>query len=268
MTTVQTGAAALQLILEFERAALGAVAARRVPLPFGEAVLTPERPLIHDINTVIVDRWPPGTDPQAVIAEAEAVSAGAGLEHCRIRVEGTAAAAALDGPLRARGWIVDRHLAMVHRRPADRVADTSMVTEVDVRGYLPAHTMLTAEEPWAGPLVIEQMNERWLDLAAHLDLRGFIVADGGPVAGCVLYGDGTVAQIDSVAVLSTHRGRGFGRAVTQRAVAAALDANIELLHLFADAEDWPRDLYGRLGFDVVGSIDLYRRPDPTQEAHP
>jgi hypothetical protein len=43
------------------------------------------------------------------------------------------------------------------------------------------------------------------------------------------------------------------------AVARARAQDADLVFLLADAEDWPRELYARLGFETVGTIyELHR----------
>ena len=76
-------------------------------------------------------------------------------------------------------------------------------------------------------------------------------ATGTPAAhASLLCGDG-VAQLEDVATLSAARGGGLARAVCSMALDAAEGA--ELTFLVADAEDWPRELYAKLGFDPVGT---------------
>src|SRR4029077_344485 len=47
------------------------------------------------------------------------------------------------------------------------------------------------------------------------------------------------------------RGRGLGRAVVQQSVDAASVGN-DVVYLEALADDWPHELYRRMGFDVLG----------------
>jgi RimJ/RimL family protein N-acetyltransferase len=54
-----------------------------------------------------------------------------------------------------------------------------------------------------------------------------------------------------VNTLQRFRGRGLGRAIVQHAVDEARTSN-EIVYLEALADDWPRELYEKLGFDVVG----------------
>jgi hypothetical protein len=83
------------------------------------------------------------------------------------------------------------------------------------------------------------------------------------VAGwCELRRRGGVAQIEDVEVLRELRGRGLGRAVAQHALDAGQQAG-DLVFLEALADDWPRELYAKLGFTIVGRRDVYTRlPGP------
>jgi predicted GNAT family N-acyltransferase len=55
-----------------------------------------------------------------------------------------------------------------------------------------------------------------------------------------------------VQTLDEHRQGGLGRAVMDAVLTASRREN-ELTFLEADAEDWPHQWYGRLGFETVGS---------------
>ncbi len=70
------------------------------------------------------------------------------------------------------------------------------------------------------------------------------------------------AQVEDVAVLPEHRRRGLGRLVASAALAAGLALEPELLFIVADEEDWPKELYGRLGFEPAGRVRGYMRPPP------
>jgi len=71
-----------------------------------------------------------------------------------------------------------------------------------------------------------------------------------------------VAQIEDVETAHGYRGRGLGRAIVQHALLEAKQAH-DVVYLEALADDWPRLLYGKLGFDVVDQRDfLTRLPHP------
>jgi ribosomal protein S18 acetylase RimI-like enzyme len=87
-------------------------------------------------------------------------------------------------------------------------------------------------------------------------------SDGGEIAAyCELFSDGRTAQIESVMTLPALRGRGHGRAVVRRALVEALAAGHDLVFLLADDEDWPKELYTKLGFEPLGRVwDFVREP--------
>ncbi|MDQ3630932.1 MAG: GNAT family N-acetyltransferase, partial [Actinomycetota bacterium] len=67
--------------------------------------------------------------------------------------------------------------------------------------------------------------------------------------------------LEDVATLAAHRRRGLARAVCSAAVAAAVAAGSALVFVVAEDDDWPKELYGKLGFDSVGaSWDITRDP--------
>jgi ribosomal protein S18 acetylase RimI-like enzyme len=55
-----------------------------------------------------------------------------------------------------------------------------------------------------------------------------------------------------VGTLHDHRGRGYAKAVVLAAIAAARKRGAEFVFLVADHDDWPKELYRRLGFDELG----------------
>ena len=68
-----------------------------------------------------------------------------------------------------------------------------------------------------------------------------------------------VAQVEDVVVLEGHRGAGLGRLVTTAALRAGLECEPELMFIVADDDDWPKDLYGRLGFEAAGRTRMFHR---------
>src|SRR5262249_48517407 len=83
--------------------------------------------------------------------------------------------------------------------------------------------------------------------------------DGVPAGRCKLYLDGYDAQVESVATLEEHRGRGVARAVVLAATRAALASGAGHVFIVADDADWPKHLYERLGYDHIGRTWQYMR---------
>jgi ribosomal protein S18 acetylase RimI-like enzyme len=101
--------------------------------------------------------------------------------------------------------------------------------------------------------VVKQLFQGKELIAKRLTMRCFgVVVDGEVVSSTDLYLRGVDAQIEDVGTLPEHRGRGYASAVVLAAVEEARHAGSELIFLFADAEDWPKELYRRLGFDELG----------------
>jgi ribosomal protein S18 acetylase RimI-like enzyme len=152
-----------------------------------------------------------------------------------------------------RGWRVNRVIVMAQEREAERDGDLGLVREVREEDLRPARARLNAGQPWGRPEVMNQLfaGKHWI--AEHLEARFFaVIADGEVVSYTDLYQDGTDAQVEDVGTLPGHRGRGYATAVVLAAIAAARERGAEFVFLVADKEDWPMELYRRLGFDELG----------------
>jgi RimJ/RimL family protein N-acetyltransferase/ribosomal protein S18 acetylase RimI-like enzyme len=246
----------IERIREFRHAVEERVAERRVATPHGTALLVDTLREIYDLNYLRAERM---AAFETLAAEAEAP-----LRNCfhrRVIVE-TGGDAVVDDAVAA-GWSSVPHLIMAHRRAPDRVAETSMVREVAFDDLVPARLAVTTGEPWGDPEIAHLLDEGKRRIMAAVETRFLAAfADGRIAAYCELRGDGGTAQIEDVNTLPGFRGRGLGRAVVQAAVDDARRSH-DLVFLEALEEDWPRDLYAKLGFDIVGKRHfLTRFPHP------
>lgn len=82
---------------------------------------------------------------------------------------------------------------------------------------------------------------------------------GRDMATATAYHDGRTAVIADVATMRAARGRGLARAMIEVCVDGARAAGCDVVGLTADADDWPRRLYERLGFAVVGHVWSFLR---------
>lgn len=242
----------LDRIRTFTRTIEDRVAERRVALPHGTGLFCDSLPAVYDCNGVRLER----RSPAAELA-GEVDAAMETFQHRRAQADGPAAE--LSDGFRELGWRSSTHLLMALRRSPDRTVDTSMVHEVPFGRLAAARRLVTLREPWGDETLAEQLDAAKRRLLAAVPTRFFAAIVGGDVAAyCELRSDGRVAQIEEVDSLEEFRGRGLGRAVVQRAIAAA--RGHELLFLEALADDWPRQLYAKLGFDQVGERQLFTIP--------
>jgi ribosomal protein S18 acetylase RimI-like enzyme len=225
------------------------------PFRFGTAVFTPELPRRFDSNLLYVDR--PVDEPAELAAEAELLFSEAGLAHrvilFRDAEQGDRAAAALQD------WDAERHLVMAQRRDSESVS-TNGVAEVGHEGVRAARKRMIESYGLGDSEVIRQLLDFKPLLARWVTVRSFAALDGGEVVSYAdLYVDGDDAQVEDVATLPEHRNRGHAKAVVTRAAEEARAAGAGFVFLVALEDDWPRQLYERLGFDVVGRYVKLRR---------
>jgi ribosomal protein S18 acetylase RimI-like enzyme len=151
------------------------------------------------------------------------------------------------------GWRTQSHIFMVQRRAPEKTADLSVVKEVEESALRPGRTKEILAQPWGSPELAEQLADSKLLLGKRARTRFFaVVVDGEAVSWTDLYVAQGVGQIEDVATLEGHRGQGYATAVVLRAAEEARRAGADLIFLVADDEDWPKVLYGRLGFDAIG----------------
>ena len=90
--------------------------------------------------------------------------------------------------------------------------------------------------------------------------RWFVAPAGGdPASACRLLARDSIGQVEDVGTLPEARNQGLARAVTLAAARASEEDGNELTFLAAAADDWPRLLYARLGFDEIGQLHAFRR---------
>jgi RimJ/RimL family protein N-acetyltransferase len=245
----------LERIAAFQRKLSDRVAERTSALPHGTGLFCDSLPSVYDANYVRVERR---GDPDEVLTEAD--GAMEAFHHRRLSSDGE------DPDLAARaadlGWEASVQLVMARTREPDRRVDTSTVREVAFDDLIGARRPSTLDEPWGSAELAGQLDEAKRRVQAAVPTRFLAVEIDGEIAAyCELRDDGRVAQIEDVAVLQAFRGRGLGRTIVQAASDAAADREVVFLEALAD--DWPRELYARLGFDVLGTRQLL-----TKSAHP
>jgi ribosomal protein S18 acetylase RimI-like enzyme len=246
--------------LALERDAAGRVE----PFEEGLAVLDPSIPFVWDANYVLVER--PGLTAEEIAGIADRILGPLGLEHRTVALGDLDEGERLIPGFEALGWEVERDLYMVLRREPDRQAAPEITVGAGGRPEGLRREQL-AEDEWLqkqpaplGPLV-DQLLARERAQSRVAGDRWFVaLQDGRPASCCRLLARDGIGQVEDVATASWARGRGLARAVVLAAAEVSKADGNELTFLIADADDWPQQLYRRLGFDPVGTAVGFRRP--------
>ena len=256
--------AELAQILRFLRATEEAVCDSVQPTAHGAAMLTPSLPLVWQLNSIHVDDE--NARVEALVREAEEVQGA--FSHRKLVVHDEALGARLAPRLEAMGWNMFRLLVMVQRRPAERRVPPGAGGEISRAEGAAALAAFRREQPfgWQEEAVrqLGAMDERY---GGALEAHDFGSPPGEPACACRLYSDGELAQIDEVGTVEARRRRGHASAAVLAASGHAAAAGRRPIFLLTDANDWPQQLYRRLGFDAIGSVHEFLKL-PLSSARP
>jgi ribosomal protein S18 acetylase RimI-like enzyme len=235
---------------------LRARVAQRAPTEFGVAHRFPER-AFWDLNFVYVQR--PATPAADLVRDAE--TALAGLGHRMLIVDEPPDATRLSADLAREGWTVQRHVAMAAGVvPPERGAGTHPVREVPPPAVVQTRRRAMRDDGFDEETIaaIEVADVAIAHASGERDIVS-LTADGTIAAIAKLHTDGRTGQIEDVATLREYRRAGHGRSVVLAALEASRRAGHDLTFLWADEDDFPRALYQRLGFRIVGRRWRMRR---------
>jgi GNAT superfamily N-acetyltransferase len=241
-----------------------ALAGELLPWAAGTAVLDRRAPDIWDLNYLRLER-PWAGNPATFVETVEEASKAFGLRTPVVSVSSEPQAERLGPVLSDAGYLRDGIVYMTAGADAGRPAGGIDVQEQRYREVLPdrrAHVEL----PWRSdvdpptPSLVDQALAMDARLPEVLDDRWFVVRDNGDVvAMCRLLSREGVGQVEDVSTLPQHRNQGYARAVVASAVLASREAGHDLTFISAHEHDWPRQLYAKLGFELVGTVSRFRR---------
>jgi ribosomal protein S18 acetylase RimI-like enzyme len=236
---------------EFDRELQERGAARVHRFDRGAALYTDSLPRVYDCNFVRLDDVDglSGADIDALADELQGE-----LRHRKVVLPAAGGQAAEE--LAARGWSLSRIATMEYAGPAERDGAPPAAELVDPRAIRGAR-QAALDRDRDLQRQVAAYTERLADANDGRVFASF--ADGELGAFCALFTSDGIAEIDEVTTLERHRKRGLGNAVVEAALRTSLAAGNELTFLNADADDWPRRWYERLGFREVGlRYEVYR----------
>jgi ribosomal protein S18 acetylase RimI-like enzyme len=250
----------IAFLREIDRRAAG----RQVPFRFGTAYLRDELPSVWSRNYLSLEHDLDEATAELLAAEAERVLGEAGVAHRKIEVFDAGAGERLAPGFAKLGWQVECDVVMVAARATEGEADLPVAEEVTHEELVGVWAEANRSEGHIDDEdVIHQLAEGKRVLASAIDVRLFGArADGEIGAYCELYSLRGTGQIENVLTLERHRNRGLARALVLQALATSRAAGNDLTFLLANRDDWPKELYRKLGFDEVGLIFDFVIPPP------
>jgi ribosomal protein S18 acetylase RimI-like enzyme len=257
-------AGALDRAVRFLRGFARRRAREILEVPEGFVVLDREYPASYDHNKLVVTGRP---DPRDILAAADAGIGGAGMDHRMVVVEDDQHGRECAPIMEAGGFRHDVNLIMSWNG-AESECPVGTAHDAATRLH-PAELVRPDRRRWraylpsAGERTIRDLVERRDTLgrgASEVTFLGVRDRSGAVVSHADLYLDGGTAQIEDLSTDPDHAQRGHARAVLLAALARANAAACDLVFLVADADDWPRSWYQRLGFQTIGAYHVFVRP--------
>jgi ribosomal protein S18 acetylase RimI-like enzyme len=246
--------------IAFERAMRTRSAQRVIPFRFGHAYFNSRFPQIWDLNVVSVEARGK-VDPGEVASDAELLHSDAGHAHRRVAASDDRVGASCERFFTRLGWESERLVVMVYRGLGERTTRDAVVEEVATGDLREFRREIARDEPWAdSEEVVEMLLDASLLWSEVGSGRHFAVRENGKVVSAAdLYSDGRTAQVEDVATSPDNRGRGLASAVVLRAVEEAVASGHDFVFLTAVDGNWPKELYTRLGFEVIGHTWTFLR---------
>jgi ribosomal protein S18 acetylase RimI-like enzyme len=222
---------------------------------FGTAYLNSDYPRRYDSNYVSVERPLDRVEADVLAADADRVLGGAGLAHRKLHVDDVEGGRRLAADFLELGWSAERLVVMAQERPPERRAGAD-VRELGFEAARPVLEGFLRRQPSVeDDETLRQLTEFRAVLERVAGARFFVAeVDGRAASVCERYAIDGVAQIEDVNTLEEFRGRGLASAMVLEAARRARAQGSDVVFLVADDEDWPKDLYRRLGFEPVTSF--------------
>ena len=253
----------MRRITEFDRELDLAIAERVEPVSEGiTAFLDTRIPRVWDANYLVVER---GVSAETAAAKADEVLGGLGMAHREVCPSDQSFAGELEPGFLALGWEAEHGVQMVLRREPDRPAGVE-AEEISIEeAQEMRREMLIEDQNVSDQETVEQLLELDRRVGGSVRDRWFAARHDGELAGCcrLMQGPG-IGQVEDVGTLKAARNRGIARAIVLAAAGASVADGDEITFVGALADDWPRLLYERLGFDPVGGWRFFRLKPPRE----
>ena len=225
---------------------------RSEPFAFGTAYFDEDHRDRFVSNFLAADVRLDEADADALLGAADDILGGAGYTHRMVLMRSDEHAQILAPALVAAGYRPDPIVLMALRREPDR-APVVAVDELPFSEARPLILETYRREPRLDPPHVENFTDQHGKYERALGARFFVGTVDGEQAGvCELWMDGQDALVEHVDTLAEFRNRGVASSVVLAAIAAAKEADAGRIFIAGDDNDWPKELYAKLGFDRLG----------------
>jgi ribosomal protein S18 acetylase RimI-like enzyme len=259
--------ALLRRLLDVELARDLEVSERVDSYEWGQAFLSPTLDRVWDANCIVIERA--GMTADELIEAADEAIGSRGMRHRTVVVLHAVEGRRLEPELESRGWESEPGVYMEWRQQPDRESTIDVAERRQEEIEELRRRIISAELAAMGhygDTVVEQLLEWDRRIGAVDGDRWFVApANDEPASACRLLARDGIGQVEDVGTLPKMREQGLARAVTLAAARASqIDGN-EITYLGALANDWPRLLYAKLGFEEVGyAYDFKLKPPKTR----
>lgn len=231
-------------------------------IELGWVVRTPTLPMVWSLNHLQLTGPVSFGDAVALADEYQK-----DLPYRHIQVGHDHGGDELDALFRAAGWRADREVYMALTDPPGDVAAEQLVELSEDQALVLTRLWFLEDHPGIGASSVEQLLEFTRREGRFWRERSFgLLDDGGsPLSMTKLRIDGTTAWVEHVYTVAHARGRGYARMLVTHVTALAVAGNPELTFIVADDNDWPKELYARIGFRPIDRtrefhLDLHATP--------
>jgi ribosomal protein S18 acetylase RimI-like enzyme len=259
-----TGAeAAFRRALEFELGIEDRCASESARFEWGTLLCYPALPLVWALNFARVEKAPVTLEAEQLVDAVSKLPWPAEVKHRKIVVNDEGLGRRLAPGFETLGWEIERLLFMrLGDGATPAVEQPDVVREIAsdehseaMVDYLP---QVAAKHD---PAELHQIIACRKVVERAIEVRHFgAFLDGELASACELFMDGSNAQVENVTTAENRRGRGLSKAVVGTAIAEARNGGADFVFLIAEADDWPKEMYRKMGFEDLGLTYEFHLP--------
>lgn len=230
---------------------------------YGSIITHPAYPILYDANLVILKRLVPELSVAMLEAQLRPIYKPLGVTHLRFMVPDPAVSEALELDFLTNAYKQAHYQVMQHTSESQRTSnpELSIHPVTGPVGFMRLDQVeqeVMREVAWNTRILRSALSTRRREVASHIPIRWFWAEyRGTPVGSIALLVDGPYASIQEVSTRPSMRRRGVATTMVLAMLEQAQASGAQHVTLLAEAEDWPKDLYAHLGFEVTSTLVAY-----------